>query len=478
MNFKYLIQIITFIGLYSLTVGSVFAQTDKTISFPQGEIVEKVRVKSDQTQSYALYLPRNYTPDKKWAILYAFEPMARGKLPVTIFQAAAEKYGYIVVGSYNSQNALDGGVLSKILSALWNDTHQRFAIDERRVYATGFSGGSRVASGFAASCGCVAGVIGSGAGFPIALKPMPSLPFIYFNAIGLDDYNYYEIRALRKGLEEAKITHRVEKFDGAHQWLIKSVAEEALAWMQLYGMKKGILAKDDEFIDSTFKTRIAKAENYFSRRQYLEAFQSFLAIATDFSDFKDVSEITKKIENLRNSDDLRKAIRDEESQIVMQEKHANFIISTGYKLRNTEEKMTALPELRTYIANLQKDADEKEDSPRRRIARRSLSRVFAETYEAALFRYERDKQYDLAKLNFELANEIYPKSPRIPYDRARIYALSGQKKQALDYLEKAIGFGFKNWQEMEAEKAFEKIRQEEKFQKLLKQINESINTEN
>lgn len=442
-----------------------FAQSE----FPKGEIIERVTVTADQTQSYALYLPKNYTPHRKWAILYAFEPIARGKLPVTIFQEAAEKFGFIVVGSYNSQNGLDGENRSKVLNNLWTDTHRRFSIDEKRVYTTGFSGGARVAVGMAAGCGCVAGVIGSGAGFLSGLKPSPELDFIYFSAIGFDDYNYYEIRGLRKDLEKAKMIHRVEKFEGAHQWLTKPVAEAALAWMQLYAMKKGVLPRDEKFIDETFQTRIAQAESSFAKKQYLEAFQSFSAIATDFSDLKGLSEIKQKVEDLQKSDELRKAIREEENQINVQERHASFIISTGYKLRDLETRKAVLSELRIYIGYLQKDADAEADSSQRRIARRSLNRVYAETYETALFRHEREKQYDLALLNFELANEIYPKSPRIPYDRARVYALKGQPKKALEYLEKAVGFGFRNWAEMEAETAFTKIRQEEKFQKFLAQ---------
>src|SRR6267143_2302869 len=74
--------------------------------WPRGEIVESVACKSDLQQSYALYLPSQYTPDKKWPMLYAFDPGARGKLPVSLFKDAAEKFGFIVVGSNNSKNGL------------------------------------------------------------------------------------------------------------------------------------------------------------------------------------------------------------------------------------------------------------------------------------------------------------------------------------------------------------------------------------
>src|SRR2546423_12647919 len=66
--------------------------------FPKGKVIEKVSCKADASLSYALYLPANYATHKKWAILYGFDPGARGFMPVQQFKGAAEKYGYIVVG--------------------------------------------------------------------------------------------------------------------------------------------------------------------------------------------------------------------------------------------------------------------------------------------------------------------------------------------------------------------------------------------
>ena len=470
MKLKFTKKMFQIVLAVAFTTGLIIAQNTNEFDLSKGEVIERVKAKSDEMQSYALYLPKNYTPEKKWAILYAFEPIARGKLPVMIYQEAAEKYGFIVVGSYNSQNGLDGQKLAQVLNTLWTDTHQRFSIDENRVYATGFSCGARVASIFAASCGCATGVIGSGAGFSSNLKPSPDLPFIYYSAIGFDDYNYYEIRALKKLLEKANVTHRVERFDGVHQWLTKPVAENALAWMQLYAMKKGVLPKDEKFIDDTFQARIIRAESYFTNQQFLEAFQDFSDIVRDYSGLKDIEELEKRVENLKKSKELKKSFQAEEDQISHQERHANFLMTGLNRMQNADDKVSVLQEMRAYISRLQKIADGKEDSSERRIARRSLNKVFAETYETALFRYEREKKYDLALLNFEMANEIYPKNFRIPYDRARVYALSGNKKKALEFLAKAIELGFKNFQEVENEKGFEKIVQDEKFQQILSQI--------
>lgn len=83
-----------------------------------------------------------------------------------LFKEAAEKFGYILAGSNNSQRGpWENNV--KAANAVWMDSHLRFHIDEKRVYAAGFSGGARMASGFSRLLNKpVAGIIACGAGLP------------------------------------------------------------------------------------------------------------------------------------------------------------------------------------------------------------------------------------------------------------------------------------------------------------------------
>src|SRR5215510_1438312 len=167
-------------GLSLSTMGAPQARAD----FSTGAITDKVICQADPTQSYSLYLPSGYTPQRDWPILYGFDPGGRGKHPVELFKDAAEKYGWIVVGSYNSRNG-PGVPLNDIVMALWRDTHERFAIDGRRVYTAGMSGGARVASSFAIGMqDRVAGVIACGAGFPYVKTPTREMHFAYFALAG------------------------------------------------------------------------------------------------------------------------------------------------------------------------------------------------------------------------------------------------------------------------------------------------------
>ena len=68
---------------------TVFAQ-----AIPTGTIVDDVKCAADPSQSYALYLPSRYTPDRAWPVLLAFHPAARGRAMVEKYAAAAEQYAH------------------------------------------------------------------------------------------------------------------------------------------------------------------------------------------------------------------------------------------------------------------------------------------------------------------------------------------------------------------------------------------------
>src|SRR2546426_12116081 len=80
-----MLRIVVIVSMVLLVSLSPSAQaTQQTNAIPKGQIVERMECLNDSSQSYALYLPSNYTPDRKWPILYALDPGARGKTPSSI----------------------------------------------------------------------------------------------------------------------------------------------------------------------------------------------------------------------------------------------------------------------------------------------------------------------------------------------------------------------------------------------------------
>ena len=176
-------KLIAYFSLCFLMLCAVGSTQDvsKDAPFEKGKVIEKVVSQSDPNQSYALYLPSQYTPDKKWPILYCFDPSENGKEPADLFREAAEKYGYILACTNNFRSDDSSAPGMQAANTLWKDTHSRFSIQEERIYATGFSGGARISCDIGLQKkGVIAGVIGCGAGFPrtILLLRMFRLPIL------------------------------------------------------------------------------------------------------------------------------------------------------------------------------------------------------------------------------------------------------------------------------------------------------------
>ena len=171
----------------------------------KGVIIDTVWCLQQPAETYALYLPSYYSKEKKWPVVYIFEPAARGNLPLKHFREGAEKYGYILVASNNAKNGPWDPIFNAA-DALFLDTFERFEIDTGRVYTSGFSGGSRAALAVAVITKKVQGVIACGAGFPTvpSYKPTSVDKFVYIGLVGNKDMNYSEHHDVQQTLNNLK----------------------------------------------------------------------------------------------------------------------------------------------------------------------------------------------------------------------------------------------------------------------------------
>ncbi|HSS19914.1 MAG TPA: hypothetical protein VLL54_07565 [Pyrinomonadaceae bacterium] len=436
--------------------------------FRPGVINPHVAVASDASQSYALYLPKDYSPKKRWPIIYAFDPLGRGQVPVERFSEAAERFGYIVVGSNNSRNGLPGMAIGNSIEALWKDSHARLAIDEKRIYAAGFSGGARVANRLASSCGdCIAGVISCGAGFPPEVTPSNKLTYAFFGTIGIDDFNFREMRTLSRLLDSLGWANQTETFAGLHQWLPKELAVDALEWMDLQAMKSGRRERDQKFIEDFFTAQLDRVQKLSLPVELVDRYLALGDLVVNFKPVRDVAAPEAELRALESSKELKSALADEKRQMEKEQTLAQQIVGLRNGLLSSETHNDALKEIRDQLATLQRQSQETVDSSNRRVARRALGQIFAETLETALFIHEPQKKFDLAIANLELAAQVYPAQTWAEYELARAFAMDGRKDLALDTLERVVKKGFGNRAALESEVVFASLRSGERFKRIL-----------
>jgi hypothetical protein len=173
-----------------------------------------------------MFAPSNYTADRAWPVLYCLDPGARGRVPVERFAAAAEKAGFLVAGSNNSRNGPMGPV-QEAIGLMLADTHERFSIDDSRVYAAGLSGGARVALQWAQN-GHIAGVACSaGFGAPGPPKQFPSASSPPPVGTTSTTMTYHLSRELAR-----RSAARFVEFEGGHEWMPAALADGAFGFFR------------------------------------------------------------------------------------------------------------------------------------------------------------------------------------------------------------------------------------------------------
>jgi len=331
---------------------------------PRGQVIDDVKCLGNPAQSYALYVPSTYTPERGWNLLIGFHPGARGRVIVDKYRAAAERFGYIVAGSNNSRNGPWENSVAAI-QAMWADLGQRFSVDRRRIYMTGHSGGSRVALQIAISTGQIAGVIASSAGYADQ-QIRSSVPFVIFSTAGTADFNNIEMQLVDRAL---KTPHRLVIFEGGHTLPPDDVAMEAVEWLELRAMAAGLRPRDDASIDRLFAKRQAQIVAAGESAAAVHLLQS---LAADFSGLRDVAAASARAAEWSKRADIKRALARERADVDAEARLLRDFQTLEEGLRDATQRRDTLDAMRSFLARLAKQADAAIESPERSRARRVL----------------------------------------------------------------------------------------------------------
>jgi hypothetical protein len=434
----------------------------------RGTVVSTLACLDDPTQSYAVYLPSQYTPDRAWPIIYAFDPFARGKAAVEVYKDAAEKYGYIVVGSNNSKNGPSALQLGAA-QALWLDTHKRFAIDKNRVYTTGLSGGARVATSFALYCYtcAVAGVIAHGAGYPImqSQKQAANDHFAYYGIVGDADLNYPEMMALRKKKDEAGAACKVKIYPGPHQWAPPEIVDGAVAWLELKAMQAGTEKTDSTFVHKAFEATQAEAAQAEQRGDALSQYYALRSLVQDFKGLEDTTPFESKLVQVKSSKALKSAEHKQEGEIELQ---TSLTATAAGELAQFGVDAEAQAGLGQHVAKVMSDLRRRANSTGgdHAIYSRAFSQLLIQGMEAGQDAL-REGRVPLATAYFELMAEGAPDQawPALALAEAQVHA--GNKKAALKAIEQAVQRGLKHAATLTQDPELQPLASDPAFQRIV-----------
>jgi hypothetical protein len=448
------------------------AFTSQAFIFPQvsakDQVSDTVRCSNASGQSYALYRPSQYDNKKSWPVILIFDPSARGRTGVNTFIEAGRKYGFILACSNNSRNGPMADNFTAAASML-QDVEERFNVDQKRIYAAGFSGGSRFALAFTVKEKRISGVIGCGAGLPNDRNYLPSVnsSFLYYGLAGTLDMNYLEMHELPGVFSnQTRVTAYLRTFPGGHQWPGSDLIIEAVEWLVLQAMNRKIIPADQTFllyIENKTQTLI---NSQLSAGNLADAIMYMRFAARDFQGTPFASGMTQVLTDYEKSDEYQQAIRKwNKMASTEQERKEKYLTYLGELINSASLPDSASTwwknETRTLIRLLDKGNPENS-----RMASRILNFISILCSEQGTS-YYRNRLYAQAAFLFEICTLSDSENQNNYYNLARSLAGSGKSKQSIDALAAAMNHGFNSRKTVESDPAFSKIRDETRYKAMI-----------
>jgi len=436
----------------------------ESIGPPVGRLVEGVACASDLTQSYALFLPDGYDAARRWPVLLVLDPRGRSVPAAELFLEPARELGWIVVSSNDTRSDAGMDPNRRAINALWPEIHQRYAIDEKRIYLAGFSGTIGVAFMVGGETGAVTGIIADGGRF--IEEVYAGNRAAVFAAAGNADFNYQGMRAVHARLLEDGVPSRFESFPGGHEWMPPEVARHALEWMELQAMRRGLRERDDGLVDRLLATELAGAAALESEGRGLEAARRYRAVAADFEGLRDVAAAKARWATLEADPEVARAAALDARWTEREQRQRERINAALVRFLATEPA----PPPETLAAELEVAQLERQaagDGIEAATARRVLAHLVVNLRFYLPQELLAAHRPGHAASALGVACRIEPDNPVLWYNRACALSLAGRRSAALDALERALEAGFADAGLMRSDTDLEAVRDSDRFRALM-----------
>ncbi len=276
--------------LFVFSFQILFAQE---ISIRKGAVTDNLSVNDSLSETFAIYLPTNYSNEKSWPIFFVFDPEGRGKSVAQLFRQPGEEQGYVIVASNNikSKNSLLNNL--KVGTRLMSRVFDLFSIDRNRIYTAGLAEGAEVASAIPAVYNNIQGVLAVGDIWLNADLLKKDVNFSIIGLVSTHDFKLYKMEENIRILSKNGNNGSLYKFDGTHQWPDSNVISHALGNFSLQALSKGLIPRDPTLMENLYQKEIETTEVL---RRSLQLFKSYELL----DKMKDKYGLLDKIDDLKD----------------------------------------------------------------------------------------------------------------------------------------------------------------------------------
>lgn len=404
-----------------------------------GKVTPHIVCDINKEHSYALYLPSDYSEDKQWPALFLYSANGNGMAGMEKFRPAAEKYGYILVGSHNYRNGpVDQGF--EAARILLEEVTQKYPVNMQRIYTGGMSGGARMATTVAVVTNKIVGVVAIGASFNFLNRPTAKNSFAYIGVAGDKDMNYLELVKATRDVRDLSMKSHMIVYDGKHRWCEEPQATEAVEWLELHAIKKGLKDDQNNFSETFLKQQLARGEEWREAQQLTKAGSLYESLRL-FYGVDASTEITSAITVLQKEKGYKKQNRVRNS-ILEKEGEREKEIRAGFKQIDQVMKSDSVFRWwQTRTMEWRKEQKGAKTPEARNSATRSLGFIGLFAFSTASPHLS-GGQWHQALPYLKVASLINPDHPDVNYFMAKLYALNSDMRNSRKHQKKAAKAGF------------------------------------
>ncbi|MCL6265197.1 alpha/beta hydrolase [Flagellimonas myxillae] len=224
----------------------------------KGAVLNALPVNDTLPETYSLYLPSNFSTDKKWPLLVVFDLNGKESQALAMFVMAAEDEGYILAApqvrdtaSLANNMAITTRAVQKIMKLL--------PIHKSRIYTAGEGSGGRFANLVPTLSKDVSGAISIGSDITNTELLNIRRPFHFIGIVNKRNYNYPGLLSSEKILDRIRFPNQVLIHAEEKEWPHISYLKKSLQLLTLNAMKRKLVPKDSSYVEMAYQEDLAQA---------------------------------------------------------------------------------------------------------------------------------------------------------------------------------------------------------------------------
>lgn len=277
----------------------------------KGGVTDSLTIPGMEGKTFAVYAPRDYSLERKWPVVFVFDPQGRGAITANLFRQAAEEQQYLVASANLNLKSEPLDSIIKSATSMMNSIFNSFPVHPDLVYSAGMGEGAQVASALPMFYRKMAGVMAVGNSFVNPNYVDRKYPYMFIAVAGDKDYMVYEMEDYLRFYDDLDFKTEAYYFNGKEDlWPEVGVVSNAMTGFTLEAVRKGTRTADGDFIRKLYESEIAYVEQLRRTRNFYDAYEKLGRMEDKYEDFGFEEEIEDRMKEIKKTSEFKSQRRD------------------------------------------------------------------------------------------------------------------------------------------------------------------------